>query len=449
MAEVWKQWRGQIVDEKFPLLQYLCGSDQCATFLTSVNQQRGAIKLIPAVAAAAAEQLQRWQQAARLSHPHLLKLLDAGQWTRNGHFFLYVVTEFADEDLSQILPQRALTAREVRDMLLPMLSSLSYLHANKFVHGHLKPSNFLAIGDQLKVSSDCLHAEGELVHGASTPSLYLAPEVDDHGLSAASEIWSLGIVMVEALTQRPPVWTEKQHDPKVSPSLPDPFREIAENCLRRDPAQRWTIDQIESSLGSTLPTIQKQKVPVNSPITVKTSPAAKRNFAFLALAGAVVIIAVLLGARFAGRSSQNPPESPATQTISDRRQPSAGSSLPSSSQQASLQPANESVPASSRSAASGEVLKRVVPDVPRSARNTIQGTVRVSVLASVDPSGNVSATRFENHGPSAYFANLAMKAAKEWKFKSPQVDGREVASNWTLQFEFRRGGTNVRSTQRR
>jgi hypothetical protein len=41
-----------------------------------------------------------------------------------------------------------------------------------------------------------------------------------------------------------------------------------------------------------------------------------------------------------------------------------------------------------------------------------------------------------------------MKAAKDWKFKSPQVGGREVASNWTLHFDFKRSGTNVRSEQK-
>src|SRR5437868_4920851 len=103
MAEVWKQWRGQVVDDKFPLLQYVCGSEQCAVFLTSLNQQKAAIKLIPTIPGSPVEQFKGWQAAAKLSHPHLLKLVRAGQWTKSGQSFLYVVTEFADEDLSQIL----------------------------------------------------------------------------------------------------------------------------------------------------------------------------------------------------------------------------------------------------------------------------------------------------------------------------------------------------------
>lgn len=440
MAEVWKQWRGQIVDEQFPLLQYLCGSDQCAVFLTSFNQQKAAIKLIPANSGAGAETLKGWQAAAKLSHPHLLKLLHTGQWAKSGHSFLYVVTEFAEEDLSQILPQRALSAREARDMLRPVLDVLAYLHRNNFVHGHLKPSNVLASGDQLKVSSDGLHAAGDLIRTASTPSVYLAPEVDNHGLSPASDVWSLGVVLMEALTQRPPVWNEKEKDPTVPASLPDPFREISENCLRRDPAQRWTINQIQCSLNPSAPAVPKPTVVSRE---ISHAPA-KRRFTFPVIAGAAVVIAVLLAAKFAAHpSASETGNSPTTET-----QPHPSQQPPTVKTAAPASTAASAAVEKPSGSSAGAVLKQVVPDVPRSARNTIQGTVRVSVLASVDSSGNVSGTRFENHGPSAYFANLAMKAAKEWKFKSPQVDGREVASNWTLHFDFKRGGTNVRSERK-
>jgi TonB family protein len=441
MAEVWKQWRGQIVDERFPLLQYLCGSDQCAVFLTSFNQQKAAIKLMPAIPGTAAEPLKAWQAAAKLSHPQLLKLFHAGQWAKNGHFFVYVVTEFAEEDLSQILPQRALTAREVRDMLRPVLDVLSYLHQNNFVHGHLKPSNILASGDQLKVSSDGLHNAGDLVHGASTPSIYLGPEVDNQGLSPASDVWSLGVVLVEALTQGPPVWGEKQQDPKIPASLPDPFREIAENCLHRDPAQRWTIAQIQDALNRPAPALTKRTT-----VSTETLHApVKRRVTFPLIAGAAVVIAVLLAARFVGHPSTSEAGNTPT-TVAPR----ASSQQPQASEKVTqVSPPATPAPAEARSgSSSGVVLKQIVPDVPRSARNTIQGTVRVSVLAAVDPSGNVSSARFEHHGPSDYFANLALKAAKDWKFKSPQKDGREMASNWALHFDFKRSGTSVRSEPR-
>ena len=458
MAEVLKEWRGQVVDGKFPLVQYLCGSDQSAVFSTGIGErasQKAALKLIPDPSGMGSERLQRWQEAAKLSHANLLKIFSAGRWKKDDRAFLYVVMELADEDLSQILPQRRLSPNEVRAMLEPLLRALSYLHQRNLVHGHLKPSNIQAIGDHLKISSDGLQALGDLLHTGSTPSIYLAPEVDNQGLSPASDIWSLGVILVEVLTQRPPAWEDKQLRPSVPGNLPSPFREIAENCLQPDPARRWTPPQILASLSAGSSTVPVQapaparpSAPSNRPpVVVAARPSSRNRFAVPAAVIAVLVLGVLLAMKFAGHSAAKDSTTPTTQ--SEPAQPTQTTAVPSTTE--SVQPAVTPSPTekvSDSNSTRGEVVKQIVPDVPRSARSTIHGTVRVSVLAAVDPSGNVSGTRFERRGPSAYFANLAMKAARDWKFKSPQVDGREVASDWTLNFDFKRSGTEVHSVQR-
>ncbi len=91
----------------------------------------------------------------------------------------------------------------------------------------------------------------------------------------------------------------------------------------------------------------------------------------------------------------------------------------------------------------GEVLHRVVPDVPQRARDTIQGRVGVAIRVSVDSTGAVTNAEFVTHGPSAYFARLAMESARDWKFKPAQQNGRAVASTWLLHYEFKRNGTDV------
>jgi hypothetical protein len=52
-----------------------------------------------------------------------------------------------------------------------------------------------------------------------------------------------------------------------------------------------------------------------------------------------------------------------------------------------------------------------------------------------------------SHGPSKYFARLAMQAAQGWTFKPPQVNGQGIVSEWILKFEFSRASTNVHPTQ--
>jgi TonB family protein len=91
------------------------------------------------------------------------------------------------------------------------------------------------------------------------------------------------------------------------------------------------------------------------------------------------------------------------------------------------------------------VIHEEIPKVPKSARATIHGHVKVAVRVSVDRSGNVVRDRFENAGPSRYFNHLASEAARKWKFAADNEDSRE----WLLRFEFGRDGTTVHATRSR
>jgi len=88
-------------------------------------------------------------------------------------------------------------------------------------------------------------------------------------------------------------------------------------------------------------------------------------------------------------------------------------------------------------------VHRDVPDVPPSASATVQGKVTVAVRVSVDATGAVQDAEFTTHGPSAYFARVAMESARKWTFKPPQVNGRATPSTWILRYQFRRSGADV------
>ncbi len=255
MAVTWKQFEGQIVDDEFPLEQLLASSEHSAVFLTQHGDsqpQKAAIKLIHAEPATAELLLSRWRLAAQLSHPNLLRLLDFGRCCLEDANFLYVVMELAEEDLSQILPQRALTPAETRDMLEPVLDVLVYLHGKGLIHGHLKPSNILATSDQLKLSSDTLASIAEPRAPIARPSPYNAPEAATSGLSTASDVWSLGMTLVEVLTQRAPVVSpQAKSDAVVPDALPQPFLDIAHHALLHEPKRRWTTAEIAARLNPT------------------------------------------------------------------------------------------------------------------------------------------------------------------------------------------------------
>ena len=127
-------------------------------------------------------------------------------------------------------------------MLEPALEALAYVHGKGFVHGHMKPANIMAVDDQVKVSSDRLCRTGESSGGLRKPGVYDPPEMAGGAILPAGDIWSLGMTLVEALTQRLPVWEgTEQGEPILPETVPAPFLDFAHHCLRRDPQRRWTV----------------------------------------------------------------------------------------------------------------------------------------------------------------------------------------------------------------
>jgi TonB family protein len=433
-SERWKNWEGRVADGKFPLRQWLGGSDHSAVFLTERTgggPQKAAIKLIPADSREAA-QLSGWADAAKLSHPHLIRLFEYGRCQIDGTRLLYVVMEYAEENLAEILPLRPLTPDEASAMLGPTAEALAYLHKSGFAHGRIKPSNIMAVHDQLKVSADRLGKAGER-GDARTPSVYDAPEAATGGLSPAADIWSLGATLTAVLTQNEPRLKNLAQEPVVVPeTISQSIREIARRCLQIDPQQRCTANDILARLQPQA--APARAVPVPAPIrarVVETSPSPSRSKRWMVvpIVAAALALAVWAGSKF---MFHPPPPVPAGE-VEPAKAPA---------QTPPAQFAEKPKPTQTNSAP-GSVLRQVMPEVSRSAQNTIQGRLKVVVDVSVDASGNVLDAKFVSRGPSTYFASRALAAARDWKFNPPQVNGQATPSEWVLRFQFRRTSTEV------
>jgi serine/threonine-protein kinase len=396
---------------------------------------------------------------------------------------LYVVMEYAEENLSEILPQRPLTPAEARDMLQPVLDALEYLHAKGFVQGRLKPSNIMAVADQVKLSSDGLRALSPLSTGpGSLPrsSASDAPETANGPITPAADVWSLGATLVEVLTLRRPSWDRTGRGATKEPELllpqgiPDPFRDLVSQCLNPDPQKRWTIAEIAAWLNP--PAAVKPEEPRLRPredVSSRDSSGLVSSAAWLYVAIAVIALVVIWLAATRTRHPHPPaaatkPE-PAPSSASEpalvqpESKPSPAvaappeSSLPNPTSSAAVSSpeqsgaAADSAPARAAKSSPGtipaEVGERVLPRISQSARNSIQGHVRVSVRVAVDASGNVVEATLDSPGPSKYFARLARDAAGGWKFSPAQVKGRSVPSKWILRFAFSSSGTDVRPTE--
>src|SRR5450631_465310 len=444
MTEIWAKWEGEVISGAFPLRRFLSGSDHSGVFLTHDNAQdipNAAIKIIRTDPAHTLTQLSQWRTAAALSHPHLIRLFDAGRCQLEGQQFLYVVMEYAEETLSQILPRRALTPDEVRDMLRPALDALAFLHGKNLVHGQLKPPNFLVVDDQLKLASDTIRPAGAPRASIDGPSLYDPPEAVNGRIAAAGDIWALGITLVESLTQRTAVWPDRGSENVSLPAgLPPTFVETIGRCLSRNPADRPTVSDLEDEFNLAPRAAAVSKPPaVERRTTGETAPPQKspKQRLFVPM---IAVLLMVLAAIWAGlrlfQSNANPPQS-ASRTSSSAI---STESKPAPSRPASPPPDR---PARPLPDASPLVLHKEIPNVPRSASRTIHGRINVAVRVTVDSSGTVVGETLENPGPSKYFARLATTAAKKWQFAP--ADNRD-AREWLLWFEFSRDGTAGHAT---
>lgn len=473
-AANWNRWEGQSVNGEFPLRQFLGGTGHSAVYLTETvgqNPQKAAIKLMRAGADADA-QLSRWKSAMSLSHPGLLRILSVGRSRLNDTDLLFVVMDYAEENLSQILPQRVLTAAEARDMLSPTLDVLSFLHAKGLALGHLKPSNILASHEQLQLAGDNIRRDGDS-SAADKSTAYDAPEHARSGIAVAGDIWSLGITLCEALTGTLPSVTGAAVTPELPKNLPAEFIPMVSNCLQRDPQRRWTAAEIGAGLrpssAAALPA-ETEQTPSNGSARSKSSgiypeAVAKRSLLLPAVLVGLIAVALTGYLLFHKGEARNPEQSVAADATSrqpvdsqpvasDRHEPTQGQHHPATSEAVREAPGtkqNRAVPVAALDAgahpkvntrettpSSPEIFLQALPIVPQSARNTIEGKIRVDVRVNVDPSGNVTGNRLDRSGPSKYFARLATEAAQEWKFK-PQSSARE----WVLHFRFSRAGVAV------
>ncbi len=165
----------------------------------------------------AARFLREAKVTARLKSAHTAKTLDIGQ-LEDGRPFL--VMELLDgHDLGQEIDSRgALPIAEALDWVLQACEGIAEAHANGIVHRDLKPSNmFLARdvsgGTVLKVldfgiSKLVADTDGALTqsHAAFGSPLYMSPEQlhSSKSADARSDVWSLGVILYEALCGLPP-----------------------------------------------------------------------------------------------------------------------------------------------------------------------------------------------------------------------------------------------------
>ncbi|MGH7536394.1 MAG: bifunctional serine/threonine-protein kinase/formylglycine-generating enzyme family protein, partial [Gemmatimonadales bacterium] len=242
-----------------------------------------AVKVLRAELAAAlgAERfLREVRIAAHLQHPHILSVLDSGEFsTAAGPPGLFYVMPFVDgESLRDRLARESeLPIGEAVRILAEVVDALAFAHAHGIVHRDIKPENVLLSGRHALVADFGVAKAVTAASGASGPTLttagialgtpaYMAPEqatADPHA-DHRVDLYAVGLLGYEMLTGQLPF---RAHTPQALlaaqiTATPQPLTELRPatpaglaaaimRCLEKHPADRWqTAGELLAALES-------------------------------------------------------------------------------------------------------------------------------------------------------------------------------------------------------
>jgi serine/threonine-protein kinase len=225
-----------------------------------------ALKMMLGGHLAGPEQRQRFraeaEAVARLQHPNIVQLFEAGEHDAGGEPRPYFTLEFAEGgSLAERLAGQPLPPRQAADWLRSLACAVHYAHTQGVIHRDLKPSNVLLTGDgrpkvcdfgvaKLLSGSDQKTHSGLILGTAE----YMAPEQAEAKTAPgpAADVYALGVILYEMLTGRPPfkgattldtLSQVRAQEPvplrRLQPSVPRDLETICLKCLSKDPARRY------------------------------------------------------------------------------------------------------------------------------------------------------------------------------------------------------------------
>ncbi len=190
--------------------------------------------------------------AARLSHPNIVQVYDAG---RDENGFFIVMELVTGDNFAQLLEERKLSVPGAVLVGRQICAALAHAHERRIIHRDLKPSNLIWTPEKrIKLTDFGLARAFEDSQGkvftrpAGTP-YYMAPEqILGEPVDPRTDLYSLGCVIYEMVTRCGPFGggssihhhlSSRPDDPRsLRPEVPEKLAEVILHCLEKEPERR-------------------------------------------------------------------------------------------------------------------------------------------------------------------------------------------------------------------
>ena len=219
---LWTEYEGRTIDGVYPLTKLIRPEGRSAFFSTSNGTGVPTVIRLIESHFDGDEILTRWRGVAALNHPNLVKLKSFGHVVVDETSLVYAVMEPVEANLSEILRERRLTEFETRQIATSLLAAIEALHSSGFVHEHVAPENVLAVGEVIKLRSDCIR---ETLEGEEGVAL------------KRKDVRDYATILLQALTQQRTLQDGSR-------ALPSPFEQI----VRKGISGEWGLKEIGASL---------------------------------------------------------------------------------------------------------------------------------------------------------------------------------------------------------
>ena len=211
---LWTEYEGRTIAGVYPLRKLLRSEGRNGFFATSNSTGESAVIRLTESHFDEEEVLKRWRQVAELHQDNLIGIERVGQTTFDGVALTYALMERNDANLDDVLKERPLTTAETLEVAKSVLAAVSVLHASGLVHEHIEPLNVLAVGEVVKLRSDCVRecvADGEFTSAEACEEL------------RKRDIHDFGVLLLRCLTLEKELTSAQK--------LPEPFKRIIPGAM--------------------------------------------------------------------------------------------------------------------------------------------------------------------------------------------------------------------------